>query len=150
LVGGAWLGGSCWKPIARLLRNQGHDAYLVTDLGEQAHLADPEVDLETHITDGVSIIEFENLRDVLLLGHSYTGIVVTGAADRIPERIAQLAYLDSRPVPDGLAYLDTQAPESRQHTERELTTHGDGWPRGMNWKTSTAPALKGWVRTDAS
>jgi pimeloyl-ACP methyl ester carboxylesterase len=92
-----------------------------------AHLAGPEVDLETHITDVVNLIEFEDLRDILLLGHSYAGIVVTGAADRIPERITQLVHLDSGPVPDGLAYLDTQPPEVRQHTEREVTTHGDGW-----------------------
>jgi pimeloyl-ACP methyl ester carboxylesterase len=129
LVGGAWLGGWCWKPIARLLRDQGHDAYplTLTGLGERVHLASPQVDLETHITDVVSIIEFEDLSDVFLLGHSYAGIVVTGAADRIPERIAQLIYLDSGPVPEGLAYLDTQSPEVRQHTEREVRTHGDGW-----------------------
>ena len=129
LVGGAWLGGWCWKPIARLLRDQGHDAYplTLTGLGERVHLASPQVDLETHITDVVNLIEFEDLRDVVLLGHSYAGIVVTGAADRIPERIAQFVYLDSGPVPDGLAYLDTQPPEVTQHTEREVRTHGDGW-----------------------
>jgi pimeloyl-ACP methyl ester carboxylesterase len=100
-----WSGapGWCWKPIAPQLRNQGRDAYPVTlsGLGERSHLASPEVDLETHITDAVNLIEFEDLRDVFLLGHSYAGIVVTGAADRIPERIAQLVYLDSGPVPDG-------------------------------------------------
>src|SRR5688572_16386516 len=129
LVGGARLGGWCWKLIAGLLRNQGHGAYPVTltGLGERAHHASPHVDLETHISDVVSLIAFEDLRDVLLLGHSYAGIVVTGAADRIPERITQLVYLDSGPVPDGLAFLDTQPPEVRQHTEREVTTHGDGW-----------------------
>jgi pimeloyl-ACP methyl ester carboxylesterase len=129
LVGGAWLGGWCWKPIARQLRNQGHDAYPVTlsGLGERSHLASPEVDLETHITDAVNLIEFEDLRDVFLLGHSYAGIVVTGVADRISERIAQLVYLDSGPVPDGFAYLDTQPPEVRQYTEREVRTRGDGW-----------------------
>jgi pimeloyl-ACP methyl ester carboxylesterase len=129
LVSGAWLGGWCWQPIARRLRDQGHDAYPVTltGLGERVHLASPQVDLETHITDVVNLIEFEDLRDVVLLGHSYSGIVVTGAADRIPERIAQLVYLDSGPVPDGLAFLDTQPPEIRQHTEREVRTHGDGW-----------------------
>jgi pimeloyl-ACP methyl ester carboxylesterase len=133
LVGGAWLGGWCWKPIARLLRDQGHDAYplTLTGLGERAHLASPQVDLETHITDVVNLIEFDDLSDVVLLGHSYAGIVVTGAADRIPERIAQLVYLDSGPVPDGLAYLDTQSPEVRQHTGRDVTTHGDGWPLPM-------------------
>jgi|SRR5215211_6585694 hypothetical protein len=64
LVGGAWLGGWCWKPIARHLRDQGHDAYplTLTGLGERAHLAGPEVDLETHITDVVNLIEFEDLR----------------------------------------------------------------------------------------
>jgi pimeloyl-ACP methyl ester carboxylesterase len=129
LVGGAWLGGWCWKPIARHLRDQGHDAYplTLTGLGERAHLASPEVNLDTHITDVVNLIEFEDLSDVLLLGHSYAGIVVTGAADRIPERIAQLIYLDSGPVADGLPYLDTQPPEVREHAEREVRTHGDGW-----------------------
>jgi pimeloyl-ACP methyl ester carboxylesterase len=130
LVGGAWLGGWCWKPIARRLRDQGHhDAYPVTltGLGERAHLSGREVDLDTHITDVVNLIAYEDLRDVVLLGHSYAGIVVTGVADRILERIGQLVYLDSGPVPDGLAFLDMQPPEVRQHAEREVTTHGDGW-----------------------
>jgi pimeloyl-ACP methyl ester carboxylesterase len=96
-------------------------------LGERVHLASPEVNLDTHITDVVNLIEFEDLRDVFLLGHSYAGIVVTGAANRIPERIAQLVFLDSGPVADGLVYLDTQPPEVRQHAEREVRTHGDGW-----------------------
>jgi pimeloyl-ACP methyl ester carboxylesterase len=139
LVGGAWLGGWCWQPIARQLRDQGHIAYplTLTGLGERSHLASPEVNLETHITDVVNLIEFEDLHDVFLLGHSYAGIVVTGAADRIPERIAQLIYLDSGPVADGLVYLDTQPPEVREHAEREV-------------RTSTAPALKGSMSPDAS
>jgi pimeloyl-ACP methyl ester carboxylesterase len=129
LVGGAWLGGWCWKPVARRLRDQGHDAYpgTLTGLGERVHRASPEVDLETHITDVVNLIEFEGLREVVLLGHSYAGIVVTGAADRVPERIGQLVYLDSGPVPEGLAFLDMQPPEVREHAEREVATHGDGW-----------------------
>ena len=129
LVGGAWLGGWCWQKVARRLRDNGHDAYpaTLTGLGERVHLASPRVDLETHITDVVNLIEYEDLRDVVLLGHSYAGIVVTGAADRILERIGQLVYLDSGPVPDGLAFLDTQPPEVKQHTEREVTRHGDGW-----------------------
>ena len=129
LVCGAWLGGWCWQPIARRLREDGYDAYPVTltGLGERVHLASPEVDLETHITDVVNLIEFEDLHNIVLLGHSYAGIVVTGAADRIPERIAQLVFLDSGPVADDLAYLDTQPPEIREHAEREVRTHGDGW-----------------------
>jgi pimeloyl-ACP methyl ester carboxylesterase len=129
LVGGAWLGGWCWQPIARRLRDQGHDAYPITltGLGERAHLASPRVDLDTHITDVVNLIEFEDLHDVVLLGHSYAGIVVTGVADRIRDRISQLMYLDSGPTPDGLSFLDTQPPEAKQHIERQVAELGDGW-----------------------
>jgi len=101
-------------------------------LGERVHVASPEVNLDTHITDVVNLIEFEDLHNIVLLGHSYAGIVVTGAADRIPERIAQLIYLDSGPVADGLVYLDTQPPEVREHAEREVRTHGDGWRLPMS------------------
>jgi pimeloyl-ACP methyl ester carboxylesterase len=129
LVGGAWLGGWCWQPVARRLREAGHVAYPVTltGLGERSHLSNPEVNLDTHVTDVVNLIEFENLRNVVLLGHSYAGIVVTSAADRVPERIAQLVYLDSGPVPDGVSFLDTQSSEIREHTERQVAKHGDGW-----------------------
>jgi len=97
LVGGTWLGGWCWQHIARRLRDNGHETYPVTltGLGERAHLASPQVDLDTHITDVVNLIEFEDLHEVVLLGHSYAGVVVTGAADRIPERISRLVYLDN-------------------------------------------------------
>src|SRR5215208_4561230 len=79
LVGGGWLGGWCWQRIARRLREEGHDTYpaTLTGLGERVHLASPEVDLDTHITDVVNLIEFEDLNDVVLLGHSYAGLVVT-------------------------------------------------------------------------
>ena len=129
LVGGAWLGGWCWQPVARRLRDNGHDAYPVTltGLGERAHLASPEVDLDTHIADVVNIIELEGLRDVVLHGHSYAGIVVTGVAERIRERISQLVYLDSGPTPDGSSFLDMQPPEIKQHIERQVAELGDGW-----------------------
>src|SRR5215218_11345208 len=129
LVGGAWLGGWCWQPIARHLRDQGHNSYplTLTGLGERAHLASPEVDLETHITDVVNLIEFEDLHDVVLVGHSYAGIVVTGVADRIPERISLLAYLDSGPSPDGVSFLDLQPPAARELLERLIEQEGEGW-----------------------
>jgi pimeloyl-ACP methyl ester carboxylesterase len=129
LVAGAWLGGWAWQPVARQLRDGGHDVYPVTltGLGERAHLASSEVDLDTHVTDVVNLIEFEDLHEVVLVGHSYAGIVVTGVADRVPERIGRLVYLDSGPVPDGLAYLDTQSPEVRRYAERQVAEHGEGW-----------------------
>jgi pimeloyl-ACP methyl ester carboxylesterase len=129
LIGGAWLGGWCWQRVARQLRDDGHDAYPVTltGLGERTHLASPEVDLETHITDVVNLIEFEGLQDVVLLGHSYGGLVVTGTADKIPERISQLVYLDTAPLPDGVAVIDTYPTEARRYVEQQVKDLGDGW-----------------------
>jgi len=137
LVPGAWLGGWAWQPVARQLRARGHDVHPVTltGLGDRAHLATPEVDLDTHVTDVVNLLTWEDLHDVVLLGHSYAGIVVTGVADRVPERIARLAYLDAGPVPDGTAYLDTQEPEAKRHAERLVAEHGDGWRLPMpSWE----------------
>jgi pimeloyl-ACP methyl ester carboxylesterase len=129
LVGGAWLGGWCWQKVARRLRDDGHDVYpaTLTGLGERAHLASPQVDLETHVTDVVNLIEFEDLRDAVLLGHSYGGLVVTGAADRIPERISELVYLDTAPLPDGGALIEKFPPELRKRTEKQVQEPGEGW-----------------------
>jgi pimeloyl-ACP methyl ester carboxylesterase len=129
LVGGAWLGGWCWQKVARQLRDDGHDVYpaTLTGLGERVHLASPEVDLETHITDVVNLIEFEDLNHVVLLGHSYGGLVITGAADRIPERISELVYLDTMPLPNGGMLIEKFPPELRERTEEQVQELGEGW-----------------------
>lgn len=129
LVGGGWLGGWCWQRVARRLREESHDAYPVTltGLGERVHLSSPQVDLETHITDVVNLIEFEDLHEIVLLGHSYAGLVVTGVADRVPERISQLVYLDTGALPNGTALIETFPPEARSHIERQVEELGDGW-----------------------
>jgi pimeloyl-ACP methyl ester carboxylesterase len=129
LVGGGWLGGWCWQGVARRLRQEGHEAYPVTltGLGDRVHLASPQVDLETHITDVVNLIEYEDLHDIVLLGHSYAGIVVTGVADRVPDRISQLVYLDTGALPDGTALIETFPTEARRHIERQVEELGDGW-----------------------
>jgi len=129
LVGGGWLGGWCWQRVTPLLREEGHDAYPVTltGLGERVHLASAQVDLQTHITDVVNVIEFEDLHDVVLLGHSYAGIVVTGVADRVPDRISKLVYLDTGPLPNGTALIETFPTEARRHIERQVEELGDGW-----------------------
>jgi pimeloyl-ACP methyl ester carboxylesterase len=147
LVGGGWLGGWCWQGVARLLREKGHDAYptTLTGLGDRVHLASPQVDLETHITDVVNLIEFEDLHDIVLLGHSYAGIVVTGAADRVPARISQLVYLDTGPLPDGTAIIETFPTEARRHIERRVEESGDGWrfPMPPQEELSTFGSLEG-------
>jgi pimeloyl-ACP methyl ester carboxylesterase len=129
LVGGGWLGGWCWKEVARRLRGHGHDAYPVTltGLGERVHLAGPEIDLDTHIADVVNLMDYEDLNGVVLVGHSYAGVVITGVADRAPGRLARLVYLDTGPPPDGVCLLDVYPPEARQHLERQVQQQGDGW-----------------------
>ena len=129
LIPGAWLGGWVWRDVTPRLRAAGHDVYTptLTGLGERSHLARPDVDLGTHIQDVVNVLEFEDLHDIVLLGHSYAGAVVASVADRVPNRIARLVYLDSGPLPDGLAFLDLSPPEAKQHAERQVAEHGDGW-----------------------
>ena len=129
LVGGAWLGGWAWQPVTRRLREQGHDVHPVTltGMGDRVHLATPETDLDTYITDVINVIEFEDLHDVVLVGHSYAGVVVTGVADRMPERIALVAFLDAGPSSDGVAFFDLQPPPARALFERLVAEAGDGW-----------------------
>jgi len=129
LVGGGWLGGWCWQRVACRLREEGHDAHpaTLTGLGERVHLASPEVDLDTHITDVINLIEFEDLHNVILLGHSYAGLVVTGVADRVPDRISKLVYLDTGALPDGTVLIETFPPEARRHIEQQVEEAGDGW-----------------------
>jgi pimeloyl-ACP methyl ester carboxylesterase len=107
-VPGGWHGGWCWKRVADLLRAQGHEVYTptLTGLGERAHLFGPTVDLETHIADILGLLEWEDLREVILVGHSYGGMVITGVADRVPERLSRVVYLDALWPGDGEAVGD--------------------------------------------
>lgn len=129
LVPGFWLGGWAWRDVATPLRAAGHTVYPVTltGLGERVHLAGPQVDLDTHITDVVNLLIYEDLRDVVLVGHSYGGIVITGVADRVPERIGRLVYVDTAPLPDGIAQIDFNAPEERRAQEQQVAAQGEGW-----------------------
>lgn len=108
LVHGAWQGGWCWKRVASMLRQSGHDVFTptLTGLGERAHLFTPTVDLDTHIQDVLGVLRCEELSDVVLCGHSYGGLVVTGAADRASEQISSLVYLDALVPADGQNALD--------------------------------------------
>ncbi len=110
LVHGGWGGGWEWTPVARRLRQRGHQVFTptLTGLGERAHLCPSEVTLSDHIQDVVAVFEFEELSDVVLCGHSYSGMVVTGVADRIPERIQLLAYLDAFAPNDGESLYDQE------------------------------------------
>ena len=103
LVHGGWLGGWCWQKVVPLLRAAGHEAYTptLTGLGERVHLRVPELTLDTHIEDIANVLVYEDLRAVILVGHSYAGAVITGVADRLAARLAHLVYLDALVPRDG-------------------------------------------------
>ena len=129
LVPGACLGGWAWRKVTAPLRALGHDVHPVTltGLGERVHLANRDVDLDCHIADVVNLLDYEELDDVVLVGHSYAGVVVTGVADRRPERLDAVVYLDTSPVPDGAAIIDLQTPEQRERQRLDVERDGDGW-----------------------
>jgi pimeloyl-ACP methyl ester carboxylesterase len=97
LIHPAWFGGWCWRKVTPLLRARGHEVYAptLTGLGERAHLANREIGLATHVEDVVNVLEFEDPRRVILVGNSSGGMVITGVAERVPERLAQVVYLDA-------------------------------------------------------
>ncbi|HEU5484646.1 MAG TPA: alpha/beta hydrolase [Microlunatus sp.] len=110
LVHGAWAGGWIWKKITPLLRAAGHEVHATTatGMGDRVHLADPSVNLDTHISDVVNVIEFEELTDVTLVGWSYGGMIITGVAEQLPERLARLIYLDALVPTDGESSYDAE------------------------------------------
>jgi pimeloyl-ACP methyl ester carboxylesterase len=97
LVHGAWGGSYGFRTVRGPLREAGHEVFTpsLTGIGERAHLASPQVNLTTHVTDVVNMILFEDLADIVLLGYSYGGMVVTGAIEHVAERVAHLVYLDA-------------------------------------------------------
>jgi pimeloyl-ACP methyl ester carboxylesterase len=108
LVHGGAHGGWCYQRVARLLRAAGHDVHTptLTGLGERSHLLNPDIDLDVHITDVVNVLHYEDLRDVVLVGHSYGGTVVTGVADRAGDRVGHLVYLDAAIPENGQSTAD--------------------------------------------
>lgn len=126
LVHGAYHGGWCWRDVADALRAQGHRVHTptLTGLGERAHLLAHAPGLSTMIEDVVRVIECEELEDVVLVGHSFSGTVISGVADRIAGRLRHLVYLDALVIPGGSAVLDGGSPDSRQYYESLRTANG--------------------------
>ena len=112
LVHGGGHGGWCYRRVARILRGQGHEVYTptLTGLGERAHLLDDRVDLHRHIEDVRAVLEFEDLHDVVLVGHSYGGMVITGAADRASGRVGRHVLLDAANPVNGQSLVDVSGP----------------------------------------
>ncbi len=126
LIHGAWHGGWCWRDVAARLRAAGHEVYTptMTGLGERAHLLDERTGLSTFIADACAVIECEELSDIVLVGHSFGGLVISGVAERMKERIAHLVYLDALVVENGQSGLGI-LPEAVQR-ERSKTIDPQG------------------------
>jgi pimeloyl-ACP methyl ester carboxylesterase len=120
LVHGAWHGGWCWRKLTPMLQARGHRVFTptLTGLGERAHLLSPAVDLMTHVKDIAAMLEYEDLKDVVLVGHSYGGMVIAGVAASAGTRLTQLVYLDAFLPENGKAVKDYAPPPP---------TREDGW-----------------------
>lgn len=112
LVHGGGHGGWCYKKVAPMLRAAGHEVHTptMTGLGERSHLLSPAIGLDMQIDDIVSVLHYEDLRDVVLVGHSYGGMIITGVADRATDRVGRLVYLDAANPKNGQALVEAGAP----------------------------------------
>ena len=132
LIHGAWHGSWCWKRVRKALQDQGHQVFTptLTGLAERSHLLSAAVDLDTHIDDVVNLIRWEELSDVVLCGHSYAGAVISGVADRMPDRIRSLVYLDAFVLEDGQSLHDL-LPEGQRQMQLDGVKE--------NWKVPPIP-----------
>src|SRR4029079_13757123 len=113
LVPGAWLGGWAFERVTPLLEAKGHDVrpLTLTGLGDRAHLATAETGADVHVQDVVAVIEMARLDEVVLVVHSYAGMVTSGASDRTPQRLPRLVWLASQPAPDGRSLFEAFGPD---------------------------------------
>lgn len=141
LVHGANLGGWCWRLVTPTLRYAGHEVYApsLTGCGERAHLLTPDVGLDTWIDDVANILFYEDLDNVVLVGQSNAGAVITGVADRVLERLAHVVYLDAWILKDGESISSLWPDEVRLEAEAQLRALGE------TWKSPGAPA-EAWVQ----
>ncbi|QMU80269.1 alpha/beta hydrolase [Streptacidiphilus sp. PB12-B1b] len=135
LVHGAWHSGACWERVVPLLTSAGHRvlAPSLTGHGDRAHLLSPEVGLDTHVQDVVGLITGQDLTEVVLVGHSYAGLVISSAAHQIPDRIAHLVYLDAMVPEDGESALDV-IPLTQTLIDQAAAS-------GSPWRIPPLPAL---------
>lgn len=129
LVHGAWHGGWCWVRVADRLRAAGHTVFTptLTGLADRSHLLAPTVSLQTHIKDVAGLIRWEELSDVVLVGHSYGGMVITGAADRVADRVRTLVFVDAFTPAHGQSAFDLRTPEANALVKERARNFGGGW-----------------------
>ncbi len=147
LVHGAWHGGWCWKRVLPSLRASGHEVFTptLTGVGDRVHLAGPRVNLETHITDVLNVLEAEELADVVLAGHSYAGMVLTGVAERASAKLRSLVYIDAFVPDDGRCLIEYLSAKRRASMVKEGEANGYIDPPAAKLLGVTAPADQAWV-----
>ncbi len=155
LVHGGWHGGWCWRPVVERLGAAGHRVFAptLTGLADRRHLIDCVSGPDTHVEDVVQLIEWEDLSDIVLVGHSYGGTIVTGAASRLPERIARLVYLDAMvptesgqsPMTMSIASRAAEIAAARRPDGHTDPTGFERWvsPERINWLKSMATPQPG-------
>ena len=144
-LGGSWV----WQKVAPLLRAGGHQVYTpgLTGLSDRSHLVDCGVDLNTHITDVANLLFYEDLSDVALVGHSYSGMVITGVAAKVPERLGQLVYLDAYVPEDGQSESDLWPAEVRAARQADAAANrGLTQPPPPAILGITDPEMAAWVK----
>jgi len=126
---GAWSAGWAWKKMRPLMRAAGHELFVptYTGLGERAHLLTRDVNLDTHIADVLGVLKYEDLTNVVLVGHSYGGMVATGVADRARERLKQLIYYDAFVPRNGQGLADLGGAGGTARMKEAAAKEGDGW-----------------------
>jgi pimeloyl-ACP methyl ester carboxylesterase len=129
LVHGTWGGGWQWRDVAERIRKKGYSVFTptLTGLGERQHLISRQTNLDVHIEDVAAVISWERLRDVVLVGTSYAGLVISGVADRVPQHISALIYLNAALPADGKCMLDTVSAERRAAVQKLADLEGDGY-----------------------
>jgi pimeloyl-ACP methyl ester carboxylesterase len=149
LIHGAWHGGWCWRDVSRTLQDAGHTVFrpTLTGLGERSHLRSADVNVDTHILDIVNLITWEELDRVILVGHSYGGVIVSGVCDRMKSRVAHAIFLDAIVPKDGETVLPGGTAEAAKARFGELQ---DGYlaaspdPAGFG-VTGKMPDIRAWV-----
>jgi pimeloyl-ACP methyl ester carboxylesterase len=136
LVHGAWHGGWCWRRVADLLQAKGHKVFTptLTGLGERSHLLRSGINVSTHVTDVVNVIKWERLDDVVLCGHSYGGLVVSGVAEQIAGKIGSIVFLDAFLPDNG----DSMATLTSQAVRDQLKAAGDRGHLGVPARSAAA------------
>ena len=129
LVHGGWHGGWYWRRVTSILREAGHEVFTptLTGLGERGHLLSTEIDLDTHIRDIMEVLKYEDLHDLILVGHSYAGMIITAVAEQAPERLAHLVYLEAFIPNNGESLLDVVGPDFAATFQDSVQAEGEGW-----------------------